>query len=230
MRVLLAETTWASMIAARELALAGFLVSTANDGHELSEYVSLARQNVILFDADLPDMDGLEALRALRRADPNVGICVMVPDAAFDKRMRAFAMGADEVISTTCDRRELVARVQSVARRRSGLAGPQLRAGALVIDCNTRAVELGGKTLHLTRHEYEIVEMLALRSGAIVPKDDLMLQIYGLDEAPDSKIIGVYICHIRGKIVDLGGDPAIIENVRGRGYAILEQVQIARAA
>jgi DNA-binding response OmpR family regulator len=134
--------------------------------------------------------------------------------------VRALSLGADDVIARKADAAEIVARVQAVARRRAGLAAPMVETGGLVIDSLGRRVLVGHNEVPLTRLEYELLELLALRHGRIVARDEIMAQLYALNEAPDAKIIGVYVHHIRAKIAALGGNPSVLENVRGRGYAL----------
>ncbi len=230
MRILIAETSWASMTAARDLAQSGYLLTRANDGQELYEYADLSEQNVILFDADLPDMKPLDALRRLRAARPDTAICVLADPRDLDFRLKAFELGADDVISRRTEVAELVARLQAVARRRAGLARSEMHFGELVIDGLNRVATLNGFELPLTRLEYELLEFLAFRQGQVTDKEAIMAQLYALDEAPDAKIIGVYVHHIRAKIAELGGDPSMLSNLRGRGYVLGEPLSLAAAA
>ncbi len=230
MRILVSETTWAAMAIANDLANAGFLVTPAADGGEVFEYADLAQQNVILLDVDLPDMSGHHCLRQLRRTYPRAAIVMMAPPKDLAAKLRAFQCGADDVIEYKAEPREVAARLQAIARRRAGLSAPTIQVADLTLDCAQRRASIAGKPLHLTRLEYELVEMLALRAGKIVSKDEIMAQIYALGDAPDPKIIGVYICHIRAKISALGGDAGIVENVRGRGYALVNSAPLRIAA
>lgn len=222
MRILIADTTWNSMIAAKALADAGLLLTRANDGQELFEYADLSAQNVILFDADLPDIGPLDCLRRLRAEHPETGIVLMADETDMAFRLRALQLGADDVVSRKVKSGELVARVQAIARRRSGHAAPVFEIEGLQIDTLSRQARVGGKALPLTRMEYELLELLAMRTGQIVDKDRIMAQLYALGDAPDIRIIGVYIHHIRAKIAAFGGNPSILENVRGRGYSLME--------
>jgi DNA-binding response OmpR family regulator len=222
MRILIAMTTWAAMTAAKDLAEAGFLVTRAEDGTDLLEYADLSEQNAILFDADLPDMEASACLKQLRRVRPDAAIVLLVPPGARATATRALADGADDVVTYGTDARELAARVQAVARRRAGLSDPVVQFGDLTLDIARQRASVLGRPLHLTRLEYELVESLALRPGRIVTKDEILGQLYALEDAPVSKIIGVYVCHIRQKIAALGGDPGVISNQRGRGYALVE--------
>lgn len=230
MRVLITETTWDSMVAANDLALAGFLVTRAGDAVEASEYAALADHDLYLIDDDLPDMQMFDLVRRLRGYKPLAAICLLSAPRLWKQNLKAFELGIDDMIVKGTPPKEVVARVHAVARRRHGLASPVIEAGGLTIDLLQRRVLAGGRDVPLARLEYEVLEMLALRRGNVLSKDAIMGQLYGLDDAPDTKIITVYICQLRAKIAAAGGDPGIVETVRGRGYALFEPMPARQAA
>jgi DNA-binding response OmpR family regulator len=231
MRILVAETNWAAMTAARVLADAGFRLGAAETAEEVIAYAEACPHDVVLLNSDLPDMDPVVCVRALRHRLPRLSIALIAPKAALELWLRAFDAGADEVIAAEADPRELVARLQSIARRRAGLAEPVARIADLVVDCQAREVTVGMVPLALTHMEYEILEFMALRVGSVVSSEVLMEHLYGLEEdAPSSKILSVFIYHIRQKIAAAGGGAGIIETIWGRGYVLADTRALRIAA
>lgn len=219
-RILFAETNWAGMALARDLHQAGFFLTRGDDGADLIDFADLAQQDIIIVDADLPDMPSIDCLRMLRCRHPAQAIAFAIGKADQALALRAYAAGADLVFAHRVDRRELVARLVALGRRSAGFDRPLIPCGDVTIDCSHRAALVHGRRLDLTRIEYELLEYLALRPGQVVPKAGLMTHLYAFDDHPDDRIIAAYICHIRAKIGAAGGNPDLIQNNWGRGYAL----------
>lgn len=230
MRVLVTETTWTSMAAAKDLADAGMLVTRAGDGEEALDFAAVADHNVILIDHDLPDRDAADLIRTLRRRNPTTGLVLIAPPRDMERKLKAFAAGADDVVSSDAETAEILARVGAVGRRRAGRADPVIRIADLAIDTARHRASVGAAALPLTRIEYELLELLALRQGQVVSKDAIMTHLYSVEDAPDPRIIAAYVCHIRTKITAAGGDAGVVENVWGRGYALVDTRPLKVAA
>lgn len=221
MRVLLTDTTWTMAIVARMLRDEGFLVSEAANGEELLGYVEEGENDVIVLDTDLPDMKAVDCLRAIRDMRPRLPVTCRADTWSDIDRDRMFRAGVDHLLDSTLRQGELAARLRAQARRAHGFAAGRIQAvPRLGIDTDRRVVTFAGKTLHLTRLEYEIVEMLALRQGALVTRARIMTQLYAWQDEPDAKILDVYICRIRAKLATLGAPDGLIATNFAQGYRL----------
>ena len=220
MRLLVADTTWNIAGLAHALRKEGFYVTEAGSGAELLEFASSAEQNAILIDPDLPDMDAGDLIARLRADHPRMVIVVVSRRVEDAMRTRFMARGADELFEWPAKPVEIAARLRAYVRRTCGFASPQLTSGALTLNVEERAVHWGQMPLHLTRLEYELIEMLMLRAGGMVTRDQIMLQLYAWQDEPDPKIIDVYICRIRSKLAAIGAPEDVLVTAFGQGVRI----------
>lgn len=220
MRILISDTNWTTAAIARDLRAAGFFVTEANDGEELIEFALNGMQDAILFDLDLPDMKGADVLRSLRAILPHTPICTTGAQVDGALRVKLMEAGADDVFARDTDGALIAAHLRAFVRRTKGFATPLLRNGSLEIDLNAQSVSIQGTPLHLTRLEYELIEMLSLRSGILVTREMIMSQLYAWEDEPDPKIIDVYICRIRSKMAALGAADDLIHTSFALGYRI----------
>lgn len=122
------------------------------------------------------------------------------------------------------DTGELVARCQAIVRRAKGHAQAIVRVGRLEVNLDARTVSVDGAPLHLTGKEYGILELLALRKGSTLTKEQFLNHLYGGIDEPELKIIDVFICKLRKKLTQATGGINYIETVWGRGYVLREPV------
>ena len=120
----------------------------------------------------------------------------------------------------TFERKELVARIQAVVRRSKGHAESVIKVGRLSINLKNHEVEVDEKPIHLTGKEYTILELLCLRRGATLTKDMFLNHLYGGIDEPELKIIDVFICKLRKKLMEAMDGENYIETVWGRGYTL----------
>lgn len=229
MRVLLSDTNWATSTVAHELKQAGLYVTLAHNGEDLMEHAKAGEQDIILLDMDMPDMSVFDMLRGLSflAAAP---VTVLTAKGDLDARLRAFGAGADDCVDVGTEPAELVARLIAVARRYVGFSSAELSLGSLSVNVFERRASVRGRPMHLSRLEYELVEMLVLRRGRLASRDQIMAQLYAWEDEPDARIIDVYICRIRSKIQELGGEPEMISTSVGRGYRFGETLPNTLAA
>jgi len=222
MRVLLVE---ADLVAAQGLGRilrgAGFMVDCTDLGEDALEMLRHYDYDLALIDLTLPDMEGVELLRRMRQARLAVPALALCGSAQPSARIRAFAAGADDVMSKPYDHDELLARLQAILRRSKGYSAPVVRIGNLQLNLDSREVSVEGQLVRLTGKEYAILELLVLRKGMVLTKDAFLNHLYGGLDEPEMKIIDVFICKLRKKL-QIAGAGNLIGTVWGRGYMLRE--------
>ena len=190
------------------------------DGLDLSKHYDY---DLIVLDLGLPTMDGYEVLKHLRNAGVQTPVLILSGYSAPDKKVRGLTSGADDYLTKPFDKEELVARVNAIVRRAKGHADSIVRVGDLEINLNTKVVQVNSKVLHLTSKEYALLELLAMRKGTTISKEQFLNHLYGGMDEPEVKIIDVFLCKIRRKIEKLShNNKGYIQTVWGRGYILKE--------
>ena len=223
MRVLLVEDD-ASTAKAIELSLAseGIICDTTELGEEGLEIGRIYDYDIIILDLMLPDIDGYEVLRRFRAAKVTTPILILSGLSGPDQKIKGLGYGADDYLTKPFNKGELIARIQAIVRRSKGHSESIIRTGKLVVNLDTRAVEVGGKPVHLTSKEYAILELLSLRKGSTLTKEMFLNHLYGGIDEPELKIIDVFVCKLRKKLSDSAEGENYIETVWGRGYVLKE--------
>ena len=223
MRLLLIEDD-PSVAGSIELMLTSedFQVETARLGED---GVSLGRMNdygLIVLDLNLPDISGYDVLRSLRTGRIRTPVLILSGLADIQHKVKGLGFGADDYLTKPFHKDELLARIRAVLRRSGDQSENLIRCGDLVVNLDHKRVEIAGRDLDLTRREYEIIELLASRQGAPITKEMFLNHMYGGMDEPEQKIIDVFVCKARKKIVQASGGRDYIETVRGRGYSLRE--------
>jgi len=198
----------------------GMVVDTTALGEDGLEIGKIYDYDIILLDLMLPDMDGYEVLRRLRSAKVETPVLILSGLSEPDKKIKGLGFGADDYLTKPFDRGELVARIQAIVRRSKGHAQSVISTGKLSVNLDTRTVAVEGEPLHLTAKEYGIIELLSLRKGQTLTKEQFLNHLYGGIDEPELKIIDVFICKLRKKLSTTTGGDNYIETVWGRGYVL----------
>lgn len=207
----------------------GFTIDMAVTGEEGLVLARTYDYSLIVLDVVLPDQEGHAVLRQLRDARITTPVLMLSGMAELDHKLRGLGLGADDYLTKPFERDELIARIHAIVRRSQGHAQSQIDIGRLSINMSERSAVVDGAPLALTGKEYGVLELLALRKGATVSKDQFLTHLYdGVDE-PELKIIDVFVCKLRRKIAKATGDNHYIETDWGRGYTLREP-QIERRA
>ncbi len=205
------------------------VIEPAERGEDGIELAKLYDFDIIILDLRLPDMDGHEVVRRLRAARIQTPILILSGKSDLDEKVRGLSTGADDYITKPFARAELNARIQAVVRRAKGHSESVISTGRLVVNLDTRLVEIDGNRLHVTAKEYSILELLSLRKGTTLTKEMFLDHLYGGIDEPELKIIDVFICKLRKKIAAATGGDHYIETVWGRGY-VLKEPELAQCA
>jgi two-component system cell cycle response regulator CtrA len=198
----------------------GVTVDSTSFGQYGIEVGKIYDYDGIILDLMLPDIDGVEVIRKLRSASVKTPVIVVSGLSESKDKVTCLDIGADDYITKPFDGKELVSRVQAVVRRSKGHADSIIRIGRMVVNLQNRRVEVDGKALRLTGKEYSILELLCLRRGATLTKDMFLNHLYGGMDEPELKIIDVFVCKLRKKLMDALGGECYIETIWGRGYTI----------
>ncbi len=220
MRVLLVEDEERLANAvARGLKAEGFDVDVTHDGLDGLWRAREGSYAVIVLDIMLPGMNGYEICRTLRREGVWTPILMLTAkDGEWDEA-EAFELGADDYISKPFSFVVLVARLRSLARRRVEPRPALLSVGDLVLDPATHGVRVGEAAVDLTPREFALLEALMRRPGDVVPKQELLDEVWGLDFDGDPNVLEVYMGYLRRK-VDKPFERNHLQTVRGVGYRL----------
>jgi DNA-binding response OmpR family regulator len=216
MRVLLVEDD--AMIAQglqTALRQGGFAVDWVRDGGSAAAALQTSVFDVVLLDLGLPQRDGIDVLRELRRRGDTTPVIILTARDEKQQRIAGLDAGADDYIVKPFDLDEVMARMRSVLRRAAGRGDPSIQHGELRLDPVARTVERSGVPVSISAHEFSVLEALLQRPGAVLSRAQLEDRLYGWDEQIGSNAIEVYIHGLRRKL----GSEAI-RTLRGVGYFI----------
>ena len=199
-----------------------FNVYTTDLGEEGIDLGKLYDYDIILLDLNLPDMSGYEVLRTLRVSKVKTPILILSGLAGIEDKVRGLGFGADDYMTKPFHKDELVARIHAIVRRSKGHAQSVIITGDLVVNLDTKTVEVNTQRVHLTGKEYQMLELLSLRKGTTLTKEMFLNHLYGGMDEPELKIIDVFICKLRKKLASATGGKNYIETVWGRGYVLRE--------
>ena len=202
----------------------GFEVSFAHNGPDA---VALAREVdpvLIVLDVMLPGFDGIEACRQIRQFSDAYVVMLTAQEEEIDKVL-GLSMGADDYIVKPFSPRELIASVQAMLRRpRASTTGPAdaepITIGGLTLDTVARIVTVDGVAVELTRTEFDLLALLAIRPRAVVTRRQLIEDVWGTTWFGDDHVVDVHIGHLRSKLGDDATNPRFVRTVRGVGYAM----------
>jgi len=201
----------------RSLRQSDFAVDCVNDGTEADHVLTAQHYDLVILDLGLPKIDGFEVLRRLRRRGAKVPVLILTARDALQDRVKGLDLGADDYLAKPFDLPELEARVRALIRRGQSGGGSSLTHGALTLDTAGRCASLNGEPLDLSARELGVLEILMLRSGRVVSKEQLGEQLYGWDEEVGPNAIEVYVHRLRRKIEPAG---VMIRTIRGLGYLL----------
>lgn len=202
---------------------AGFDVVTAADGAEALQSARAHGPNLILLDLMLPEVDGLEVCKLLRRdpATAGIPIIMLTARAAEIDRVLGLELGADDYVTKPFSPRELVLRVKKLLERRQkgGDRAEQLQVGDLVIDIPRHLVTVAGKRVDLTATEFKLLTTLMERRGRVQSREQLLQDVWEYDNIIDTRTVDTHMRRLREK---LGRAARYLDTVRGVGYRFAE--------
>lgn len=199
------------------LVQAGYAVDCVHDGASAEALAAAEHFDLVILDLNLPQMDGLAVLRAMRsRANP-AAVMILTARGAPDDRVRGLDLGADDYMSKPFDVREFEARVRSLLRRQAGLRSATVTLGGITLDLTSRQFSAADQPIDLPPRERALLELLLTRAGKVVAKEAIVQSLTSLDDMLSDNAIEQYISRLRRRIAPYGLG---LRTVRGIGYLL----------
>jgi two-component system KDP operon response regulator KdpE len=200
---------------------AGYEVETAETGEQALTAAALKPPDAIIVDLVLPDRSGTEVTRELRRwsAAPILVLSVVGEE---HEKVAALDAGADDYVEKPFGIDELLARLRAALRRAGPPGGPVLEIGELVVDLDKRSVEVAGKPVQLTPHEFELLRVLAQNEGKLLTHPTLLREVWGPAYGDELHYLHVYVSQLRRKIEPDPTRPRYLLTEPGAGYRLVD--------
>lgn len=208
----------------RALELEGYQVTAVNDGAAALDAVRTEHPDLLLLDVMMPVLDGLTACRVLRSERNKVPILMLTARTETGDRVAGLDAGADDYLAKPFALDELLARIRALLRRVLGddqEVSTVLQLADLRIDVAARQAWRGTRLLELSKTEFDLLELLVRNAGIVLDHSTVYERIWGYDFGPESKNLAVYVGYLRRKTEE-GGEPRLIQTVRGVGYCARE--------
>ena len=202
----------------RTLRQEGHEVRSAADGVEALAVAEEFVPDLVILDLGLPKLDGAEVLRRLR-AESDAPILVLTARAELDDRVEGLDSGADDYLVKPFERRELLARMRALLRRRPPRGSASLAVGDLRLNPDTREVWRGERQIDLTNREFELLEYLMRNERLVISRERLLEEVWGYDPMAMTNTIDVFVSNLRRKL-EAGGEPRVLHTKRGAGYVV----------
>ena len=202
----------------------GYFSVVAGSIHEALEEININEFDAILLDLKLPDGDGTRFARLVRAKKDRqlIPILVVSGNNSVDDLIMALGAGTDGYLGKPFDKHELLAHLEAIIRRANDHSSLQIKIGNLEIDLHRKVVFVDGKPVALTRKEFDIVNLLGVRKGAVLSKSSFINHLYGGRDEPESKIVDVFVCKLRHKLDQAGLEGAAIQTVWGQGHKLVK--------
>jgi len=205
----------------RALRVSGFAVRSAADGISALRAVAELPPDCVVLDINMPGMDGVAVVTALRALGHDVPVCVLSARDTVDDRVAGLEAGADDYLVKPFALDELIARLRALLRR-----SPPVRTsdtmptvGPLRIDTARRQVTVNEREIELTKREYELLLVLAENATIVLSRQRLLELVWGYDFAVDTNVVDVFVGYVRRKL-EVDGAPRLLHTVRGVGFVL----------
>ncbi len=197
------------------------IAQTASDALDLAARID---PDLILLDLNLPDGDGADVCRTVRKGS-EVPIVMLTARGTEIDRVLGLELGADDYVVKPFSSRELISRIRAVLRRAKGTpSAPEtpVQVGELRLDPGSRTVDLAGEKLDVTRKEFDLLAELMAHPGQVVTREDLMSRVWDVNWFGSTKTLDVHVRTLRQKLGDDSANPRFIETIRGVGFRLID--------
>jgi two-component system alkaline phosphatase synthesis response regulator PhoP len=199
----------------------GYEVVFAADGATGLEKAKTEGADLIILDVMLPKMSGLDVCKEIRKTGSSVPIIMLTARGQEIDKVLGLKLGADDYVTKPFGFMELMARVEALLRRASGQTGQgtdSYRFGDITIDFKKAEVRRKGKLLDLSARELRLLRYFVEHKGEVIPRDKLLDEVWGYDEAPLTRTVDMHVAKLRKKIEGKPADPQYLLTVHGMGY------------
>jgi two-component system, OmpR family, copper resistance phosphate regulon response regulator CusR len=224
-RILIAEDERRiSTFLERGLASNGFTTEVVDTGEEALALARSDRFDLLILDIGLPDMDGFEVLRQLRRVNEHVPVVILTARENIRDTVAGLEGGADDYITKPFRFQELLARVRLRLRSERRAEPTTIRVGDMKLDLRTKQVLVGGEAIDLSAREFAMAEAFFRHPGQVLSREQLLDLVWGYAFDPGSNIVDVYVGYLRRKL-----GKQRITSLRGMGYRLEKEATAAAA-
>ena len=192
-----------------------YAVNSVSTGEAALYVVKTDAPDIIVLDLGLPDMDGMEVLRRIRRNNAGLPILLLTARTQLDDKISGLDSGADDYLAKPFEMTELFARIRVLARRLGSSGHGEISVGDVCLDVNRKVVTVNGSEIELSRREYMLLKSLMTQAGRVQTRNALEKRLYNWDEEIASNALEVHIHHLRKKL-----GSGFIKTVRGVGYKV----------
>jgi DNA-binding response OmpR family regulator len=193
----------------------GYAVDAVADGASAEAVAAAETYDLVILDLNLPEMDGLDVLRAMRARANKAAVMILTARGTPEERVKGLDLGADDYMIKPFDIPEFEARIRVLLRRQAGLRSSIVNYGGITFDLNSRTFSSQGMPLDLPAREVALLELLFLRAGKVVSKDAIMASLTGFDDDLSANAIEQYVSRLRRR---LGPHGLTVKTARGIGY------------
>ncbi|MEX2012002.1 MAG: response regulator transcription factor [Chloroflexota bacterium] len=206
----------------------GFRVITASDGPSALGQLSDTNPDVLLVDAAMPGMSGIDVLREVRASHP-VPVILLADQGSVANISHGLDLGADDYVVKPFNPGELAARVRAVIRRsRRGMAGGTRSVGAAEVDLDTREVQIDGRLIRTSRHEWLLLELFLTNESRILLHDEILSAVWGPEYRDEIAYLRLWVGQLRRKLGIAPWEEGVIRTIQGLGYAYDPQGALPR--
>ena len=194
-----------------------YAVDVAPEGEDALAMMMTARYDLVILDLMLPDIDGFEVCRRLRREGRSMPVLMLTARHAVEDKVTGLDLGADDYLTKPFEFAEFLARVRALLRRQDSSTSAEIQIGDLLLNTATHEVTRDGRRIDLSSKEYMVLEYLMRRAGRIVTRTMILEAVWSYDFDPGSNVVDVYVHYLRRKIDD-PFSTKLLETIRGTGY------------
>ena len=196
-----------------------YSVDAVYDGEKALDYLETENYDGVILDVMMPKKNGLEVLHALRAQGKDVPVLMLTAKTEIDDRVAGLDAGADDYLGKPFATKELLARIRAMTRRQNQVTDAVLCVGNLSLNRASFALSGPGGVFRLANKEFQMMEMLMLHPGQIIPTERFMEKIWGYDSETEMNVVWVYISYLRKKLATLKADISI-KATRNTGYSL----------
>lgn len=198
-----------------------YSVDAVYNGKDALEYIKSENYDAVILDVMMPEMDGIEVLREIRKDGVCTPVIILTAKSEIDDKVLGLDSGANDYLTKPFEVKELLARIRAVTRSYGGQTDPCLRLGNVTLNPATFELTANGGSFKLANKEYQMMEMLMRNPKNLISTEHFMERIWGFDSEAEINVVWVYISYLRKKLAAIGADIGI-KAQRNSGYCLEE--------